>query len=373
MKAIGHKTKLSKIMIILGIILVIELIFFLLYSLFFKNKDCYSLLDKEYNDVIPINDGYIVVGNNNYYDTDDAKYNGDKILNQGEITKIDKELNIVWATSYYLNGDVNLIGINEIKDGYIIIGNEIKELEHDNDSTGIILKVDKEGKIIKSVTYDLLDNTKFTKIIRDNDKNIVIGYSQYELDKIGNHLGGGIILKVDDNLNIVEQNNYGGNKSGEFNNIFVLKDSYLVTGLDAGYPVIIKYNKNFNREKDDKELISKKIIYNKTLDREMEFNPIYYYDNKLYDGKNIYDLSNNSFKNISNELDGKGILLIKDNYIYVIDKKLKKYDMDHKLIEEIEVDELITKLIPIKNNFIYIKTECIKCECNSEIKMLIRQ
>ena len=171
MKKTGHNTKntLRKIMIILGIILVIEIIIFFVYKHFYKDNNCYDVLYKEYNDLIAIDEGYIAVGHNNYYDTDDAKYLNNNVVNQGEITKLDNDLNVVWTTSYYLNGDVDLIGINKIKDGYIIVGNVKVEQEHDNDNTGIILKVNKEGKIINSITYDLLDNTIFSKIVRDND------------------------------------------------------------------------------------------------------------------------------------------------------------------------------------------------------------
>ena len=112
----------------------------------------------------------------------------------------------------------------------------------------------------------------------------------------------------------------------------------------------------------------------KTIDKQVEFFPIYYYDNKLYDGRNIYDISNNSFNSMNNkEVDNKGIVLIYDNYIYVVDTKLLKYDMDYKLIKEYDIEEYITKLIPIKNDFIYISTKCEKCNCSSRINMLTRQ
>ena len=64
-------------------------------------------------------------------------------------------MNIVWTTRYYLDNNVELVGITKIKDGYIIIGNETKEKGHsEEDNTGILLKVDKEGQIVKATNYD---------------------------------------------------------------------------------------------------------------------------------------------------------------------------------------------------------------------------
>lgn len=368
----GHKTKkiLSIIMIVLAIILVIELIIFIKHKLS-KHVDCVVGYSKYIEDVLVIDDGYITVGNNDYKDTEDEKYSKNHLLKQGEIIKYDKDLNPIWTTLYYLDFDVYLTGINNIKDGYIVIGYK----KDDSDRTGIILKLDKEGKILNSVEYDLLGDTKLNKIVRDGNNNIIIGSSIYEPYEVGNHLGGGIIIKVDDNLNILEENNYGGNKSGEFYNIFVLNDSYLVYGVDAGYPIIVKFSKNFHRLIDDQELISKKVIYNKTLDKDLVFNPIYYSNNKLYDGNKEYDFNKESIVNNDNKvLKDKTVILIDNDYIYAVSNdKLYKYNLKFELIEEIEVDYNITKIIPINNTYLVIGDKINNCIGKSTIKMLTRQ
>ena len=376
MKIIGHSTKknLLKIMIILGIILIIELIVFFAYKLIKNKNDGFGIQTNQYIDVINIDDGYITVGYNYYEGTEDVKYNNDLPIKQGEITKFDNSLNIVWTTRYYLDNNVELVGITKIKDGYIIIGNETKEKGHsEEDNTGILLKVDKEGQIVKATNYDLLENTLFNKIVRDNNKNIIIGYSQYELDRVGNHLGGGIILKVDDDLNIIEQNNYGGNKSGTFNNIFILKDSYLVTGKDAEYPVIVKFNKDFNRDDDDTELISKKVIYNKTLDNSKEFNPRYYNDNKLYDNEYYYDIENDKLETFDKNkvLKDKHLLLIDKEYVYAsTTNKLYIYNHDFELVKEYTVDtDYIETILPIKDQILLIVNKCEKEKCYFELKI----
>lgn len=372
MKMTGHNTKktLLKVMIILAIILVLELAAYFIYKHFYDNK-CYDILSNVYNGYVVEDDGYILVGNNDYIGTVDEKEYNNRTLIQGEIKKLDKDLNIVWTTSYYLEGDVDLIDIIKIKDGYIVIGNEREEKEHNDDYTGIILKVDKNGKVVNTIKYDLLDNTKFTKMVRDGNNSIIIGESIYEIDRVGNHLGGGIILKVNDNLEILEHNNYGGNKSGEFNNIFILDDSYLVYGMDAGYPIIVKFNKNFNREDDDTDLISKKIISYKTIDKDIEFSPLYYKNNKLYDGVNYMDLDNYKLEVLDKNkvLDKKVVILINNDTIYAVDKdKLYKYNLDLELINEENANiDFINKIIPSTKD-VTIGFSCNKCECSSIIQ-----
>ena len=312
MKKIGHNTKnkLLKVMIILAIILVLELIAYFIYKHYYDNT-CYDILSNIYN-------GYVIED-----------------------------------------------------DGYIVIGNEREEKEHDDDYTGIILKVDKNGKVINTVKYDLLDNTKLHKIVRDGNNNIIIGESIYELDRIGNHLGGGIILKVNDNLEITEQNNYGGNKSGEFNNIFILDDSYLVYGMDAGYPIIVKFNKNFNREESDINLISEKIISYKTIDKDIEFHPLYYKNNKLYDGVNYMDLDNYKLEVLDKNkvLDNKLVISIQNDIIYAVSSnKLLQYNLDLELLKEENASiDYISKVIPSNKNVI-VGFKCNKCDCTSIIQ-----
>ena len=64
--------------------------------------------------------------------------------------------------------------------------------------------------------------------------------------EIGNHdTGGGIIIKYDYDGNIIWTNNFGGNKSGIFNDIVKVDDGYICVGKDAyNYGMIVKFNLN---------------------------------------------------------------------------------------------------------------------------------
>ena len=74
MKKIGHNTKnkLLKVMIILAIILVLEIIAYFIYKHYYDNT-CYDILSNIYNGYVVEDDGYILVGNNDYIGTEDKK------------------------------------------------------------------------------------------------------------------------------------------------------------------------------------------------------------------------------------------------------------------------------------------------------------
>ena len=74
-------------------------------------------------------------------------------------------ISLIWTTSYYLDVDVYLTGITKASNGYIVIGYK----DSNDEKTGIILKLDKDGKIVNSIEYDLLNDTKLNKIVRDNN------------------------------------------------------------------------------------------------------------------------------------------------------------------------------------------------------------
>ncbi len=323
--------KLKKIMIILSIVLVIELIGYFIYRKL--NNDVEIESYEIYNKGIIVDDNYVFVGSSNEIDKDIVK---------SKISIVNKDLKTIKSHSYDYDKVSAYFDVIKVDDGYIVIG---AKYYNEEKTVGLIIKYDNNLKIVKEQEYSLLNKTILRKIIKDNDNYIVIGQSQYEEDRIGNHLGGGIILKIDNDINILEQNNYGGNKSGYFCNIYVLPDSYLVTGYDADYPIIVKFNKSFNREVDDTDLISKKVLFNKTFEKgnnkniNFSYNSILY-NNKIYFINGNYNLDNDESvlnKNIND------IYLIDNDYLYTSEvdndnQYVIIYDLNYKEIDRIKID-----------------------------------
>ena len=288
------KNKFIKILIVLGVFFLLEIMFFIIYK-HYKNLDEYNKFNY-YSDVLIEEDGYVAVGHNNYYKDKRANYVDGALTLQGQIVKFDKNLNIVKEANYKDGYNLFLLSIAKTDDGYIAVGLD----SDDSPVRGVILKYDKDLNFVKKQEYSYFEKTVLYKIVRDNDKYIILGRN--------------VILKIDSDLNILEQNYYNENES-VFHNIFVFDDYYLVTGSAANSTFIFNFSKNFNREEDDKEAISKKVISVK------EFKNIsptfdYYYDAKLYGGEDVYNVKTGELSKINSDVVGNSILLISDNKIY---------------------------------------------------------
>ena len=244
------------------------------------------------------------------------------VLEQAKIVKYDLDMNIIWEKTFSSKYDATFYSAIKVDDGYVAVGSYISKYSQIalNTRDGLIVKYDLDGNILWFKNYQLLGDTEFYKIININDGYIVVGQSIYENMQVGNELGGGIIIKYDLDGNIVAKNNYGGNKSGKFNDIVEVDDGYIVCGKDAtNYGILVKFKKDFNRETSDINLISTKIIWNKTYSHtdNLGFLDMSIYDNKIYLA---------SASNVSSLKDDNG------NLIYSYDAGLVIYNTDGKYI-----------------------------------------
>lgn len=233
------------------------------------------------NDIIKDNDAYIAVGvsdfsNSKTIDTKMYKYTDTTtkketniIVNQSKIVKYDNNMNLVWENTFENMYDSTFYSVLKVSDGYIAVGSLVSRYEQidPNVRDALIVKYDFDGKIIWHKTYHVLSDTEFYKVIDDEDDNVVvIGQSIYENMEVGSHItGGGIIVRYDKDGNILAHNNYGGNKSGSFNDIIKVNDGYIICGKDAAnYGILIKFKKDFDRDSKDTNLITKKLLWQRT-------------------------------------------------------------------------------------------------------------
>ena len=293
-----NKKWIKKAVILCILIIIIELIAMLIMKIVReRNIDHFDNL----NDVILVDDGYIGVGESDfdnskfvskkyYQHTDTITKDKEKILaNQAKIAKYDKDMNTVWESTIDNKYDSTFYSVIKVDDGYLAVGSYVEEYQQIDANTrnAILVKYDLNGKILWYKDYSVLSDTEFYKIIDDgNDNYVIIGQSIYENMEMGTHTtGGGIIVRYDKEGNLLAHNNYGGNKSGSFNDIIKVDDGYIVCGKDAvNYGIVIKFKKDFDREESDRELISKKIMWNRTYSNtdEKGFTGIVLNNNTLY-------------------------------------------------------------------------------------------
>lgn len=316
-KVIIWKKRAKWIFIIAMFIIAIELIAMFLMN---KNKESKITFIDTYNSIYKTNDYYIATGSSNFkyshyndpfiYEYEDG-IQKDKInrvyAEQAKLVKLDKELNIVFEKTFKTDYDSCFYDAKVINDSIYAVGNYVysKDQLSLNIRDGLLVKYDLDGNILWSKNYQILGDTKFKKIIDAQDGIIVVGQSIYENMEIGNHdIGGGIIVKYDYDGNIIWKNNFGGNKSGIFNDIVKVEDGYICVGKDAvNYGMIVKFNldgeriwvKNYSNTDDigmtDIEYKDNKLYiagsYNKSEEKDSEGNTIFEYDACIF----VYDLN----------------------------------------------------------------------------------
>ena len=274
-----EKIKLIKRIIVIGLaVIILELIIMAVTYINKENKINY--LDG-LNDIEVLDDGYIAVGSSNFRNSKDVSKkvythiiteNNQKeriIANQAKLVKYNKNLEIVWERTFPCEYDSSFNDVIKVEDGYVAVGKYVYEYSqldlHTTDA--LIVKYDLNGNMLWFKNYQILGDSSFNKVIESNGNYVVIGQSIYENLEVGNHTnGGGVIVSYSKDGELLSQNNYGGNKSGLFNDIYEVEDGYIICGKDAAnYGILLKFKKDFNREEDDTELVSKKILWNTTF------------------------------------------------------------------------------------------------------------
>lgn len=311
--------KKAKIIVILCLaIILIEVIIMFILHLIRESKITY--IDTLYNIENVDDEYYLAVGSSNFKY---SKYNNSFIYEyqdgikvdevrsvyaeQAKLVKYDKELNVVFEKTFETDYDSIFYDVASVSDGIIAVGSYVFEEKQLglNTRDGLLAKYDLDGNLLWSKNYQVLGDTEFKRVLVVSDGIIVVGQSIYENMEIGNHAnGGGIIVKYDFDGNIIWTNNFGGNKSGIFEDIISVSDGYIVCGKDAvNYGMLVKFDSEGNRlwvknyantddigmsdieTKDDKIYIASS--YNKSLEKDKEGNTIFEYDACIF----VYDLN----------------------------------------------------------------------------------
>ena len=410
------KKLIERIMIVCLVIIALELVGMLVIKIVNERK---INRIEGLNDIVKVEDGYVGVGISDFHKSKFVKektyqYTNSKtkekqniIATQSRIVKYDDKMKTVWENTYKSDYDSTFYGILKVEDGYIAVGSFADELKQIENKTrkAVIVKYDNDGKQLWDNTYEVLDDTEFYKVIQDGDDYVVIGQSIYEEMVFGNHyIGGGIIVRYSKDGKELEHNNYGQPNSGTFNDIISVDDGFIVTGRDAGCGILVKFNKNFNREEDDTKAISKKVMWQRTYfyTDTKGFTSMALIDDKIY-AVGAINISNEKDDNdklilkyasgiITYNLNGRYVdkvvieeeshhrfnsLLTDGKYLYLSMERdvdndsvqktnLVKYDIENKKVVKTydfkkNNDFVINKLVDLNNKYYYVGTSNSSC------------
>ena len=233
--------KWLKIVIILCIIIIFFELAFIAIT-YYNNEQSVVYTDT-LNSFKESKDGYLVVGNSDFRRSDFNDYQ--EKYTKAKFAKYDSDFKVEFESAYTKGFASYFSDVVEYDDGYIAVGGAQydKQQIEDNATDGLIVLYDKEGKQVDTKTVQIAGDTTFNKVLLVDDGFIVIGQSILQNMVIGyNPEGGALMIKYDFDLNEVWRANYGGSKSGNFNDAVIVDDNIYLVGKDATrYGFIAKY------------------------------------------------------------------------------------------------------------------------------------
>lgn len=196
-----------------------------------------------------VDDGYLSVGSSDFKYSEFHSYNKD--YEKARFTKYDHHHQIVFENAYKDGYNSYFNDVEEYSDGYVAVGGvqSSKEQLENHTTDALIVLYDKDGKQRKDKKLQIIGDTTFTKVKKLDDGFLVLGQSILENLVLGSDPnGGGIMIKYDKDLKEVWRVNYGGSKSGIFNDCYIEDDAIYVVGKDATrYGIFVKYDHDGNR------------------------------------------------------------------------------------------------------------------------------
>ncbi|MDO5393919.1 MAG: hypothetical protein Q4F33_04880, partial [Mycoplasmatota bacterium] len=184
-----------------------------------------------------------------YGDSKTAIYN-DLVIDSGKIYAVGKTDSVKGVVACYdLDGkllksveyeNVDNLGFTGIviKDNKLFVsGGKVIE-NNQTDSDGLIVQYDKELNYIKDVTYDNKGVERFNQLVIDEEDDVVAIGTVSLLDKANDKDGkafnhDGVIAKYDKDLEKVMIVPYGDDRDDYFTDIIIFEDNYLVVGYSS--------------------------------------------------------------------------------------------------------------------------------------------
>lgn len=233
------KNNFAIFLIIIFIILILIEVFYIGYSLIYKrNESIYFVginalaTDKDNN--------YVTVGSNN---------NNDNHYEKAMISMYNSKKEKTFEKLYNVGYNGAFFGVLIDGEDIVAIGSYEKSKKDHQESVrrALIVKYDKEGNIIFEKDYGILDNSKFTGIVKVGDDYVVTGQSVYKNTRVGSDKGGAVLVKYDKDGNLLWDKTYGNVKESVFNDIIISNDYlYVIGNYEDYYAMIVKYDLDGN-------------------------------------------------------------------------------------------------------------------------------
>ncbi len=239
--------KIFQIIMIVGVIIIIVQLGIM--GVTYLQRQGSIVYSESVNQSVDALEGYITVGSSDFKNSDNYSYV--EGLQKAVIKKYDYDQNLLWEKQYESEYNSTFNGVVAHNNYYYAVGSiESNAVQNaDGLTDAIIVKYDRFGEVVEEQVFQVLGDSKFMKLEVHDDFIYVVGQSILPPMDIGvASTGGGVLIKYSTNLNEVWRANFGGAKSGVFNDLEVTGDAIYVVGKDAANTgLIVKYDMNGNR------------------------------------------------------------------------------------------------------------------------------
>ncbi len=247
-----QKKRLNKVLKVIAIICAIILVAegaFIFYQYYQREqKKVYTTLTSSLTEK---NGSYYLVGSSDFKG---SKVGYQKGYQKAMLAKYSPEGKLLFEKGF-LDGYNSIYNdICAVEDGYIAVGQyEKTKTDHQEQTgTGLIVKYDKNGNVLEKKEVLVLADTQFYAVKPLSDGGyLVLGQTIFENMTLGfDERGGGLLIRYSKEGKELWRANFGGSKSGTFNDALVLEkeNAIYVVGKDASrVGLLVKYDLNGKR------------------------------------------------------------------------------------------------------------------------------
>ena len=229
--------------------------------------------------VTALPDGYIAVGESPAGSFGNGDWTG--VTGKGErdaiIVKYDYEGYLMWEKNFGGSSTDIYYAVTAVSDGFVAVGGSLEGSFDTGDWTGvtgkggfdaIIVKYDNDGNVVWKKNFGGSGEDSYSWVTEVSDGVIVVGASKSGsfgtgdwTDVTGKGYLDAIIVKYDNDGNVVWKKNFGGSGTDIYNSVMAVSDGYIavgesdsfgngdwtnVTGKGGVDAIIVKYDHNGN-------------------------------------------------------------------------------------------------------------------------------
>ena len=210
--------------------------------------------DDDYYSVTTVSDGVVAVGSSgvlSFVGNDDWAGVSGKGGTDAIIVKYDNNGNVVWKKNFGGNGGDEFRSVVAVDGGVIVVGSSSQPSFNNGDWEGvdgkgirghdaIIVKYDNNGNVVWKKNFGGSGDDEFISVAATLDGIIVVGHSHSESFGNGDWTGvyrkgneDAIIVKYSNDGDVVWKKNFGGSDNDEFRSVVSVEDGIITVGYSG--------------------------------------------------------------------------------------------------------------------------------------------